>query len=65
MTNQEYQARIAAANGDYAKMLEAHGEYVASLLMVHETRCLIRHQEVLQAITSQDKRLKSLEAGGE
>lgn len=63
MTNQEYQARIAAANGDYAKMLEAHGEYVASLLMAHETRCLVRHQELLQTLTAQDKRLDALEAG--
>jgi hypothetical protein len=63
MTNQEYQARIAAANGDYAKMLEAHGEYVASLLMAHEVRCLVRHQEVLEAIAAQAERLKTLEAG--
>jgi hypothetical protein len=70
MTNKEYQERIAAANGDYGKMLEAHGEYVANLLMAHEVRCLIRHEELLKAMTAQqeataaqNERLKVLEAG--
>lgn len=61
MTNEQYQQRIAAAEGDYGKMLEAHGEYVASLLMAHETRCLVRHQEVLAALKTQAGRIEDLE----